>query len=323
TKKGIPLCFFSSIIGIWRMMGRTLEFCTIIYVVFNSLISSSALQTEYNEFVLGRVGSQKLEIKSKTNQGTSNNLEEYGSLGSYMFKNENDKTVLTSILFPSFAVLYDPIRRQFCSGKYKSDSYSYSPGNEIPFSVNYWTDKYNSRYWVLESEGGVICMLPYTLSNNFTKVIADVDSEFEYDPSAIYEPNSTDKIIRQSSVTSYVSSCTIGIFQGCLSNEFMLTVDSTLYSTGIEISLMGVFGIKTKNGIFNEYAFYDKSSSKKIMHLMINPDMIGLYFENSSGEKQKWGSLGEDIEIGNMKFNYNLRLIVKEVRSRSSNLMDL
>ncbi|XP_666597.1 hypothetical protein [Cryptosporidium hominis TU502] len=281
-----------------------------VYNVFLILFFQAFLvvlaSTEFESFKLGRVEPQKLKIISKTTT-----LNDYGSLGVYSFKNSKDEVVMKSILFPNYAVLFDEGRRQFCSGKYSADSHTYNAGDQIPFFLNYWTDKYTYRYWVLESDQGVICMLPYTLETNFTKVITGVDSDFQFELAPTYEPNNTNSIIQQTPLFDHSQSCTLSLFQGCFSSEFVLSLPDSSFTSGLELIVRGFSEFRTYKGIFSELVFHDKTASNaKILHILINPDMIGIHLVGTGD--QIWGELKHQVEIGNMKFNYDFRIIIKE-----------
>ncbi|KAJ1611897.1 hypothetical protein OJ253_710 [Cryptosporidium canis] len=209
--------------------------CCAFLVIYSALFGGALASTEFLGFKLGRVEPQKLKINSKT----SSTAAQDGPLGVYEFKNSKNETVLESLLFPGYAVLFDQSRRQFCSGRYSAESRTYSPGNEIPFFINYWTDQFTDRYWVLGSDQGVICMLPYSLETNFTKVVSDVDSEFVFELASAYEPNTTSSIIRQSPLFDSSKSCTLGLFQGCSSSEFVLSLPEASFNH--QGSLLGAY----------------------------------------------------------------------------------
>ncbi|KAJ1606515.1 mucin-like protein, partial [Cryptosporidium canis] len=281
--------------------------CCAFLVISSALCGGALASTEFVGFKLGRVEPQKLKINSKTSSAAAQD----GPLGVYEFKNSKNETVLESLLFPGYAVLFDQSRRQFCSGRYSADSRTYSPGNEIPFFINYWTDQFTDRYWVLGSDQGVICMLPYSLETNFTKVVSDVDSEFVFELASAYEPNTTSSIIRQSPLFDSSRSCTLGLFQGCSSSEFVLSLPETSFVSGLELVVRGVAEFRTTKGVFSELIFYDKASpGEKLFHVIVNPDMIGIYFEKT--KTQVWGELRELFEIGNMRFIYDLRVVFRE-----------
>ncbi|OII74959.1 uncharacterized protein cubi_00884 [Cryptosporidium ubiquitum] len=280
--------------------------CNVFLIIFGAIFLKTYALKEFEAFQLGRVEPQKLKINSKTTS-----LNEDGSLGVYSFNNLKNETVITSILFPDYAVLFDQGRRQFCSGKYSADSHIYTAGNEITFFLNYWTDQYTDRYWVLESDQGVICMLPYSLETNFTKVFTHVDSDFQFELAPTYEPNNTNSIIKQSPLFQYSQSCTLGLFQGCFSSEFVLSLPDSSFTSGLEFIVRGMSLFRTSKGIFSELVFYDKTASNgKILHILINPNMIGIHLEKAG--TQVWGELNNQIEIGNMKFIYDFRVIFKE-----------